>query len=88
MLGRKVALGQDKERKLPFKIISAFCWSCPSGTFGSFVPREWQAAKGLLVEGFDFSLSGRFLWTTVSRVKASRRFKNCAFQFHNINIFA
>ena len=27
----------------------AFCWSCPSATFGSFVPREWQAAKGLLV---------------------------------------
>ena len=29
----------------------AFCWSCPIATFasqhGAFVPREWQAAKGL-----------------------------------------
>ena len=29
----------------------AFCWSCPSATFasqhGGFVPREWQATKGL-----------------------------------------
>ena len=47
----KVALGQDKQRKLPFKIMSAFCWFCPSATFasqhGGFVPREWKAAKGL-----------------------------------------
>ena len=49
MLGRKVALGQDKQRKLPFKIMSAFCWSYPSATFGGFVPREWQAPKVLLV---------------------------------------
>ena len=47
----KVALGQDKQRKLPFKIMYAFCWSCPSANFasqhGGFVPRVWQAAKGL-----------------------------------------
>ena len=46
----KVALGQDKQRQLPFKIIYVFCLSCPSATFalqrGSFVPREWLAAKG------------------------------------------
>ena len=48
----KVALGQDKQRKLPFKIMYVFCLSCPSATFalqpGGFVPREWLAAKGLL----------------------------------------
>ena len=47
----KVALVQDKQRKLPFKIMSAFCWSYPSATFasqhGGFAPREWKAAKGL-----------------------------------------
>ena len=48
----KVALGQDKQRKLPFKIMYVFCLSCPSATFalqrGGFVPREWLAAKSLL----------------------------------------
>ena len=48
----KVALGQDKQKKLPFKIMCSFCLSCPSATFacqhGSFVPREWLAAKVLL----------------------------------------
>ena len=29
----KVALGQDKQRKLLFQIMYAFCWSCPSATF-------------------------------------------------------
>ena len=47
----KVVLKQDKQRRLPFKIMYAFYWSCPSATFasqrGGFVPREWQAAKGL-----------------------------------------
>ena len=47
----KVALGQDKQRKLPFKIIYVFCLSYPSATFvlqyGGFVPRERLAAKGL-----------------------------------------
>ena len=49
----KVALGQDKQRKLPFQIMYVFCLSCPSATFalqrGSFVRREWPAAKGLFV---------------------------------------
>ena len=48
----KGALEQVKQRKLPFKIMHAFCLSCPSPTFalqyGGFVPREWLAAKGLL----------------------------------------
>ena len=43
---------RKRKRKLPFKIMYAFCWSCPSATFasqyGGFVPPEWQAAKGLL----------------------------------------
>ena len=46
-----LALGHDKRRKLPFKIMYVFCLSCPSATFalqhGGFVPREWPAAKGL-----------------------------------------
>ena len=50
----KFALGQDKQRKLPFKIMLVFCLSCPSATFalqlGGFVPREWLAAKRLLVK--------------------------------------
>ena len=48
----KVALGQDKQRKLPFQVITVFCSSFPSTTFalkrGGFVPREWLAAKGIL----------------------------------------
>ena len=40
----KVALGQDKQRKLPFKIMYVFCLSCPRATFalqhGGFVPHE------------------------------------------------
>ena len=47
----KVTLGQDKQRKLPVKIMYAFFWSSPSATFasqhGGFVPHECQAAKGL-----------------------------------------
>ena len=47
----KVALEQDKQRKLPFKIMYVFCLFCPSATFvlqrGGFVPREWLTAKGL-----------------------------------------
>ena len=50
----KVALGQDKQRKLSFQIIYVFCLSCPSATSalqrGGFVPREWLAAKGLFYE--------------------------------------
>ena len=45
-----VALGQEKQRKLPFKNMHAFCWSCPNATFASqyagFVPRGWRPAKG------------------------------------------
>ena len=52
VLETKVALGQDKQSKLPFKIMYVFGLSCPSATFAlqqsSFVPREWLAAKGLL----------------------------------------
>ena len=51
--GAKVALGQDKQRKLPIKIMYVFCLSCPSATLalqhGGFVPREWKAGKGLLI---------------------------------------
>lgn len=39
----KVALGHDKQRKLRFKILYVFCFSCPSATYalqqGGFVPR-------------------------------------------------
>ena len=31
--GEKVALGQDKQRKLPFKIMFVSCLSSPSATF-------------------------------------------------------
>ena len=45
-----VALGQDRQRKLPFRIMYAFYLSCPSATFalqdGGCVPCEWLAAKG------------------------------------------
>ena len=47
----KVALGQDKERKLPFQVMYIFCLPFPSATFtlqcGGFVLRKWVAAKGL-----------------------------------------
>ena len=49
----KVALGQDKQRKLPFKIMYVFCLSYPSATFAlqrdGFAPCEWLDAKGLLL---------------------------------------
>ena len=49
----KVALGQDKQRKLPFQIMYVFCLSCPSATFvlqrGGFVPHEWLAAMDLFL---------------------------------------
>ena len=48
----KVALGEDKQNTLPFKIMHTFCFSYPSATFtlehGGFVPHKWLAAKGLL----------------------------------------
>ena len=47
----KVTLEQDKQWKLSFKIMYAFCLSNPSGTFAlqhaSFVPPERLASKGL-----------------------------------------
>ena len=47
-------LGQDKQRKLQFKIMYVFFLTCPCATFahqhGGFVSREWLAAKGLLDE--------------------------------------
>ena len=30
-----MALGQDKQRKLPYKTMHAFRWSCPNATFAS-----------------------------------------------------
>ena len=52
----QVTLGQDKQRKLPFQIMYVFCLSCPSATLalqrGGFVPGEWLAAKGLLIDGW------------------------------------
>ena len=52
--GEKVALGPDKQSELPFKIMFVSCLSCSSATsvlqHGGFVPREWLAAKGLLVK--------------------------------------
>ena len=42
-----VALGQDKQRKLLFKIMHTFCWSCPNATFASqYARRGWKPAKG------------------------------------------
>ena len=35
----KVALGQDKQRKLPFQIMYVFCLSCPSA---SKLPSHWD----------------------------------------------
>ena len=53
MLGRKGRTGTGQTKEHPFEIMYAFCWSCPSATFasqiGGFVPREWQAAKGLFL---------------------------------------
>ena len=47
----KVALGQDQQKAHIILNGNFLCLSCPSATFasqhGGFVPREWQAAKGL-----------------------------------------
>ena len=63
----KVALGQDKQRKLPFNIMNAFCLSCPSATLtpqhGDFVLREWLAAKGLL----ETMVAQFFFWAVGNR---------------------
>ena len=77
MLERKVALGQDKQRKLPFKIMYVFCLSCPSATFalqrGGFAPREWLDAKGLLLcfgsEAYNNSMAECDLSSTVLLIK-------------------
>ena len=48
----KIALGQDQQKAHIILNGNFLCLSCPSANFasqhGSFVPREWQAAKGLL----------------------------------------
>ena len=48
----KAALGQDKQKAYIILNGNFLCLSCPSATYalqyGSFVPRDWQAAKGLL----------------------------------------
>ena len=46
-----VALGQDKQRKLPSKIMYVFCLSCPSATFAlQHGGTTWMArCKGLFV---------------------------------------
>ena len=45
----KIALGQDKQRRLPFKIIHAFCLFCAGETFPlqhrGFVPRNGQLQR-------------------------------------------
>ena len=47
----KFALGQDQQKAYIILNGNFLCLSCPSATFaprlGGFVPREWQAAKGL-----------------------------------------
>ena len=52
----KVALGQDKQRQLPFQIIYVFCLSCPSANLtlqrGGFVMYH---ANGLLQRAYYFS---------------------------------
>ena len=49
----KVALGQDKQKTYIILNGNFLCLSCPSATFalqhGGCVPREWLAAKGLLM---------------------------------------
>ena len=50
----KVVLGQDQQKAYIILTSNVLCFSCPSATFasqhGSFVPREWQAAKVLLYQ--------------------------------------
>ena len=52
-LRAKVTLGQDKQKIYIIWHGNFICLSCPSASFalqhGGFVPREWLAAKGLLL---------------------------------------
>ena len=52
----KVALGQDQQETHVIVDDNFLCLSCPSATFApqhcGFVPREWLAVMGLLVELF------------------------------------
>ena len=52
MLGRKSRIGTRPTKAYIILNGNFLCLSCPSATFasqhGDFVPREWQAAKGLL----------------------------------------
>ena len=52
----KVVLGQDQQKTHVILDDNFLCLSCPSATFalqhGGFVPREWLAVMGLLVELF------------------------------------
>ena len=73
----KVALGQDEQRKLPFKIFSVFCLSCNSATFalhrGGFVPREWLAAKGLFS---PWMIRRKSFWRVTKKKKKARNLTN------------
>ena len=48
-----MAMGQDKQKTYIILKGNFLCLSCPSATFvlqhGSFVPRQWLAAKGLFL---------------------------------------
>ena len=70
-------LEQDKQRKIPFKIMYAL--SCFSATFalqhGGFVPREWLTAKGPFLQRNEagmcrsLSISNRSCDTLCAKVK-------------------
>ena len=70
-------LRENKQRKLPFKIRYAFCWSCPSATLasqhGGFVPRNhnrlhlegttwWQATITQTPRGIQSITTSQRMW--------------------------
>ena len=62
----KVALGQGKQKTYIIWNGNFLCLSCLSATcalhYGSFVPREWLAAKGLLERGWEPTINSTQMW--------------------------
>ena len=61
----KVALGQEKQRKLLFKIMYAFCWSCPSVVNGKLQRTySWfliRRCLDVIIDAFSYDVTAAIL---------------------------
>ena len=72
---QKLHWDKTNKRNYHLKLCMAFCWSCASASqHGGFVPREWQAAKGLLQLEPLLRLGPKHLTLRSSKFITSRTF--------------